>query len=122
MLRSVARVLIALIVAFAVVMPAGARVMPMVAAGMPMSTGMMEKAADQPCQNCPDHQSGNTTPDKIPGCPALACIAAPAVIATPALLPERVSYRTEYAWSVTALLAGADPAPDPFPPRPVVLL
>lgn len=121
-LRSVAQVLIALIVAFAVATPAGARVMPMIGAGMPMSMGMMEKAADQPCQNCPDHQSGSTTPDKMPGCPALACIATPAVIASPALLPERVSYRTEYAWSVTALLAGADPAPDPFPPRPVVLL
>jgi hypothetical protein len=120
--RSVAQVLIALIVAFAVAMPAGARVMPMIGAGMSMSMGMMEKAADQPCQNCPDHQSGSTTPDKMPGCPALACIATPAVIASPTLLPERVSYRTEYAWSVTALLTGADPAPDPFPPRPVVLL
>lgn len=120
--RSVAQVLIALIVAFAVAVPAGARVMPMVGTGMPMSMGTMEKAADQPCQNCPEHQSGSTAPDKMPGCPALACIAAPAVIATPALLPERVAYRTEYAWSVTALLAGADPAPDPFPPRTVVLL
>jgi hypothetical protein len=122
MLSSVTRVLIALIVAFAVAMPAGARVMPMVGNGMPMSMSMMEKAADQPCRNCPDNQSGSTTPDKVPGCPALACIAAPAVIASPTLLPERVSYRTEYAWPVTAFRAGADPAPDPFPPRPVVLL
>lgn len=120
--RSVAQVLIAFIVAFAVAMPAGARVMPKVGAGMPMSIGMMEKAADQPCQNCPDHQSGSTTPDRMPGCPALACIATPAVIASPTLIPERVSYRAEYAWSVTAHLTGADPAPDPFPPRPVVLL
>jgi hypothetical protein len=105
-----------------VAMPAGARVMPMIGAGMPMSMGMMETAADQPCQNCPDHQSGSRTPDKMPGCPALACIATSAVIASPTLLPEHVSYRTEYAWSVVALPAGADPAPDPFPPRPVVLL
>jgi hypothetical protein len=119
---SVTRVLIALIVAFSVAMPAGARVMPMVGTGMPMSTGMMEKTTDQPCQNCPDHQSGSTTPDKMPGCPALACIAAPAVVPRPTLLPGRVSYRTEYAWPVIALLAGADPVPDPFPPRPVVLL
>lgn len=119
---SVTRVLIALIVAFAVTMPAGARVMPMAGSGMPMATGMMEKATDQPCQNCPDHQSGNTAPDKMLGCPILACIAAPAVIASPALFPERISYRTEYAWPVMAFLAGADPAPDPFPPRPVVIL
>lgn len=122
MLRPVTRVLIALIVAFAVAVPAGARVMPMVGNEMPMSMSMMEKTADQPCQNCPEHQSGSTIPDKMPGCPALACIAAPAVIATPALLPERVSYRTEYAWPVMAFLVGADPAPDPFPPRTVVLL
>ncbi|EFI53099.1 putative lipoprotein [Afipia sp. 1NLS2] len=114
--------LIALIVAFAVAVPAGARVMPLVGSGMPTSMGMMEKVADQPCQNCPEHQSGSTAPDKMPGCPALACIAAPAVVPSPARLPGRISYRTEYTWPVTALLAGADPAPDPFPPRPIVLL
>lgn len=120
--RSVTHVLIALIVAFAVAMPARARVMPMAGSGMPMSTGMMGKAADQPCQNCPDQKSGSTAPDKMPGCPALACIAAPAVVPSPTPLPGRVSFRAEYTWPATALLAGADPAPDPFPPRPVVLL
>ena len=120
--RSGTRVLIALIVAFAVALPAGARVMPMVGTGMPMYMGMMEKAADQSCQNCPEHQPGSITPDKMPGCPALACIAAPAVVPSPTPLPGRISFRTEYTWPVTALLAGADPAPDPFPPRPIVLL
>lgn len=122
MLRSVTRVLIALVVAFAVAMPAGARVMPMVGVGMPISTGMMEKATDQRCQNCPEHQSGSTAPEKMSGCPALACIAAPAVVPSPTPPPGRISFQMECTWPVMALLAGADPAPDPFPPRPVVLL
>ena len=51
--RSVTRVLIAVIVAFAVAMPAGARVMPMVGTGMPMSTGMMEKTTDHRARTAP---------------------------------------------------------------------
>lgn len=118
MAKSVARVLLALIVAFAVAMPVSLRAMPMAMSGHDVA-GM---ASDQPCQNCPDHQQqGSTTPDKMSACPALACIAAPAVLPVPALLPGRIALRADYAWPPAARLAGADPAPDPFPPRPVVL-
>ena len=118
MAKSVARMLLALIVALTVATPVSVRAMPMAMSGGDMP-GM---ASDQPCQNCPDHQQqGNTAPDKMPACPALACITAPAVLPVPALLPGRIALRADYAWLPAARLAGADPAPDPFPPRPIVL-
>jgi hypothetical protein len=118
MAQSVARMLLALIVAFAVTMPVSLRAMPMAMSADQMA-GM---AGDQPCQKCPEpQQQGNTAPDKMPACPALACIAAPAVLPVPALLPARIVLRAVYVWPPAARLAGADPAPDPFPPRPIVL-
>ncbi|HYM41712.1 MAG TPA: hypothetical protein VET46_02995 [Steroidobacteraceae bacterium] len=117
MAQSVARMLLALIVALAVAMPVSVRAMPMTMSGSNMA-GM---AGDQPCQNCPEQQHGNTAPDKMPGCPALACITAPAVLPIPALLQERIAVRADHVWPPDARLAGADPAPDPFPPRPIVL-
>ena len=123
MVRSVARVLVAFMVVVAIAIPAGARVMPMVANMMPMSADMMGKMAGEPCQNCPlPHQSGGITPDKMPACPALACVTAPAVLPSPVLVPGRIAFKAEYAWPAAAGLPGADPAPDPFPPRPIVLL
>jgi hypothetical protein len=116
MALSVARTLLALIVALAAAMPMGVRAMPMAMSADQMA-GM---AGDRPCQKCPEPQ-GNTAPDKMPGCPALACIAAPAVLPVPALLPARIALRADYVWPPAARLAGADSAPDPFPPRPIVL-
>ena len=118
MAKSIARALLVLIVALAVAMPIDVRAMPMAMSGDHMA-GM---AGDQPCQNCPDqHQSGSTAPEKMPVCPALACISAPAVLPVPAALPGRIALRADYVWPPVARLAGADPAPDPFPPRPIVL-
>lgn len=118
MAKSVARMLIALVVALAAAMPASVRAMPMAMSGGDMA-GM---AGDQLCQKCPQpQQHGTTAPDKMPACPALACIAAPAVLSIPTLLPGRIALRADYVWPPAARLAGADPAPDPFPPRPVVL-
>ena len=117
MAESVARVLLALIVALAVAMPVSVRAVP-----MPMSGDNMSGMAGEPCQKCPEpQQSGKTAPDKMPGCPTLACIAAPAVLAVPARLPRRIALRADYLCPPIARLAGADPAPDPFPPRPIVL-
>jgi hypothetical protein len=119
MLRRAIRVLIAFIVALGLAMPVGVRAMPMAGA----MTGMAKAAAGQLCQYCPQpHQTGNTSPDRMPGCQALACISAPAVLPSPALLPARAFLGTTYANPLIAHLAGAEPAPDPFPPRPVVLL
>jgi hypothetical protein len=73
--------LLALIVAFAVAMPVSLRAMPMAMS----ADNMAGMAGDQPCQECPQPQHGNTAPDKMPGCPALACISAPAVLPMPAL-------------------------------------
>lgn len=118
MAKSVGRVLLALIIALAVAMPVSVRAMPMAMSGGDMA-GM---ASDQPCQNCPDHQQqGNTAPDKMPACPALACITAPAVLPVPTLLPGRIAVRADHVWPRAVRLAGADPAPDPFPPRPIVI-
>ena len=117
MAKSIARVFFALIVALAVAMPASVRAMPMAMSGDNMS-GM---AGDQPCQQCPEpQQHGNMAPDKMPACPALACIAASAVLPVPAVLPERIAVRADYVWPPAERLAGADPSPDPFPPRPIV--
>lgn len=122
MVRVIARLLVLLLVVVAMAMPAGAGVMPMVGKVMPMAAGAMGKMAGQPCQNCPQpDRSGTTSPGKIP-CPALACITAPAVLPSPALLPGRIVLKAAYAWPIAAGLVGADPAPDPFPPRPVVLV
>ena len=117
MAKSIARTLLALIVALAVAIPVSVRAMPMAMSGDNMA-GM---ARAQPCQKCPEHQSGSTAPDKMPACPALACVTAPAVLPIPTLLPARIALRADYVWPPAARLAGADPAPDPFPPRPIVL-
>ena len=118
MAKSVARAILVLIVALAVAMPVSVRAMPMAMSGDHMA-GM---AGDQPCQNCPDQNqsSGGTAPDKMPACPGLACISAPAVLPMPAALPGRIGLAADYVWPPAARLAGADPAPDPFPPRPIV--
>jgi hypothetical protein len=116
MLERATRVLIAFIVAFAVALSAGVR-------ATPMPGDMMGNAVDQPCQHCPQpHQPGSTTPGKMPACQALACISAIAVLPSPVLVPGRAFLRAAYVSPALARLAGAEPAPDPFPPRPVVLL
>jgi hypothetical protein len=116
MLKRVTRVLIAFIVALGVAMPVGA-------GAMSMPGDMVATVADQPCQRCPQlHQTGSTTSDKMPGCQALACINAPAVLPSPVLLPGRILLEAPYVSPVAVHVAGTEPAPDPFPPRPVVLL
>lgn len=110
--------LLMLIVAFAVAVPSGVYAMPMSMSGHNMA-GM---AGDQLCQNCPEqNQPGSWTPDKMPACSALACIAAPAVLPMPVALPGRIALPADYVWPPAARLTGADRSPDPFPPRPIVL-
>src|SRR2546423_12728832 len=123
MVRSAIRVFLVVIIAFAIAMPAGAGVKPMAGMAMPRSAGMMGHATSEPCQNCPQpNQPGGMSPDKMPGCPVLACVVCPALLPSPTVLPGSAVFRTEYAGPVTVLFAGTDPAPDPFPPRPIVLL
>jgi hypothetical protein len=112
MLRRGTRILVALLVALGLAVPAGVR-------AMPMPGSMAAMAADQPCQHCP--RPNQTTPDKMPGYPAPACISAPAVLPSPVLLLRRILLQPAYVRPVAAHLAGAEPAPDTFPPRPLVL-
>ncbi len=116
MFRRVMCGLIAFVVTLAT-LPIGARAMP-----MPSTSGGM--LMDQPCQNCPQpDQTGNTTPDKMPPvCQALACAGMLAMLPEPARVPERVQFRVLYSPVPSARWAAAAPAPDPFPPRPIVLL
>lgn len=117
MLRRVTHVLIAFVVALAMTMPAGV-------SAMPMPAGTMGKAVDQPCQKCPQpHPGGSTNPDKMSACQALGCISTPAVLPSPILTLGRVLLlRAAHVRPPAVRWSGADPAPDPFPPRPFVLL
>ncbi len=117
MAKLAARAFLLLIVAFAVTMPVSVRAMPM-AVSWDHMTGM---AGDQPCQNCPQpQQHGSTAFDKMPACPVLACISAPAVLPIPAAFPRGIALPADYVWPLGVRLAAVDPAPDPFPPRPIV--
>lgn len=106
--------LIAVIVALAATMPAGARVMPMApdAAGAAIHRG---------CQTCP-HDENGSHPGKMPACQILACAGAIAVLPGPALLPGRVLLSASYLTALPERWTAEWPAPDPFPPRPLVLI
>jgi hypothetical protein len=118
MLKFVTRVLLAFIVAIAVAMPVSVRVVPMAMS----ADNMAGMAGNQPCHECARLQKqGGTAPDKMPSCATPVCITAPAVLPVPALLPVRISVRADHIWPPDARLVGADRAPDPFPPRPIVL-
>jgi hypothetical protein len=116
MLRRVTHVLIALIIAVAATMPVGVRAMPM----MPSGNGM---AAAQPCPSCPQHsRSGHMNPDKMPACQSLACASSLAALPTPVLLPRQAVFGVAYLKTSPVRWTDARPAPEPFPPRPIVLL
>ena len=107
--------LIAFIVALAAAMPAGVRAMPMLPAGSGMG--------DQPCQNCPQpNPTGNTSPDKMAPCQAFACTNVLATLPTATPIRARVRFGVAYVQPPSARWTETTPAPDPFPPRPVVLL
>ena len=55
-------------------------------------------------------------------CPLLVCVGP--LLALPAVnaISNRIAHRVTYLAALPARLAGATPAPDPFPPRTIVLL
>jgi hypothetical protein len=107
---------IALVVALAVTMPVGVRAMPVAAADM------NGKTLDQPCQNRPQpDQTGGTTPDKMPACQVFACVGSAVLLPAMAIVPGRVLFRVTYLGTSPTRWAEAAPAPDPFPPRSIVL-
>jgi hypothetical protein len=80
-------------------------------------------AADQPCPSCPQHrQTGHVNPDKMPGCQILTCAGPLAMLPTPMSVAEQAFFRVAYAKALPARSTDGGPAPDPFPPRPIVLL
>ena len=116
MLSRVTRVLIALVIALAATMPIGAH-------AMPMPSAVNGTAAHNPCPRCPQHPStGDTNPDKMPACQILACVGPLAVPATPGLTHEHAFFLVAYVTAPPVRWNDAGPAPDPFPPRPIVLL
>jgi hypothetical protein len=116
MLRRVTRVLIALVIALAATMPVGVH-------AVPMPSALNGMAADQPCPSCPQHpRTGDTNPDKMPACQILACAGPLATLPSPVLVHEQAFFRVAYATAPPARRTEAGPAPDPFPPKPIVLL
>jgi hypothetical protein len=106
-------VLLAVVVALATTLPTGAR-------AMPRAMGMTGTAMHKDCPNCPDPPGTGENPDKMPACQA--CVGMAATLPSPAVLPRRVVLRAAYLTAPPQRLTGALPAPDPFPPRPTVLV
>jgi hypothetical protein len=107
--------LLALVVALATAVPVGARAMPM--PGDMTQTGMQRH-----CPNCPNESRAGANPHKMPACSALACSSTIATLTTPTLLPERGIVRISYPASLPDHWTAAQSAPDPFPPRSIVLV
>lgn len=113
MLRRLSHVLLALVIALATTLPVGAHAMPAMA-------GMTGSGMQQHCPDCP-HEPG-TNSDKMPACPILACAGAVALLATPTLPYQRVLLRAAYPAALPLHWLAEPSAPDPFPPRPIVLV
>ncbi len=112
MLRRLRLVLIALDVALAATLPAGARTMPMSA----LTTG---STVHPPCSN---RTPAGPCRHGMPACPVLACVGAAAVLPARTVLPGRAALPTAYAVALHVRWRSALPDPDPIPPRPVALV
>lgn len=112
MLRRLRLVLIALAVAFAAMLPAGLRAMPMptLATGSATQPPCTKRTPASPC-----HQG-------MPACPVFACIGAAAMLPALAALPRRAALPASYVMERPARPRSALPDPDPIPPRPVALV
>jgi len=98
-----------------------ATVLPASVIAMPMPNDAMTGGAVKPCADCPNKPPLKDHGAKM-GCGALAC--AGVVVALPARQPPFLLSFAAIGYSQGPLLRrpGAPPAPDPFPPRPTVLL
>jgi hypothetical protein len=110
------RALIALVIALATTLPVGTH-------AMPMPSALNGMAADQPCPSCPQHpQTGDMNPGYMPACQILACAGPMAMLPAPVLAHRQAFLRVAYVKVPPARWTEAGPAPEPFPPRPIVLL
>jgi hypothetical protein len=113
MLSRLTRALIALLVALAVSPPVGAQALPTPATAPEVSS----VDVGHPCQSCPDIAGSGMTGL----CSVASCVG-------PMILPpgvhtgnNRLFRRVGFPGAIEARLAGAAPAPEPFPPKPIVL-
>jgi hypothetical protein len=104
-------VLIAFLIVLATTIPAA----------MAMSSAVNGMAGDQHCPSCPQ-QTGHMNSDKMPACQILACVGPLATLPAPGLVHGQAFFRVAYVQEPPAHLTDAGPAPDPFPPRSIVLL
>ena len=119
-MRRLAPVLVAFLVALAAMLPAAGRAMPMQMG--PMTAGMAGAGLHQDCAGCPRAPRTGTAPDRMQACQIVACAGVVAVLPAPAWLPSRVLTGTAHARPSARAWAGAQPAPDPFPPRSLALV
>lgn len=119
-MRRLAPVLVAFLVALAAMLPAAGRAMPMQMG--PMTAGMAGAGLHQDCAGCLHAPRTGTTPDRMQACQIVACAGVVAVLPAPAWLPSRVLTGTAHARPSARAWAGAQPAPDPFPPRSLALV
>ena len=120
MLRRLALVLMVVVFTQAVMVPGGAR-----ATVMPVgTTGQTTLAQTMPasCGECLPPTHPGTNPDRMPVCHSLACAGPAAVLPTPAVVPARTRLRVAYRLPSPVRWTAASPAPDPLPPRPIVLV
>ena len=119
-MRRLAPVLVAFLFALAAMLPAAGPAMPMQMG--PMTAGMAGAGLHKDCADCPHAPRTGTAPDRMQACQIMACAAAVAVLPAPAWLPSRVLTGTAHPRPSVRAWAGAQPAPDPLPPRPIALV
>jgi hypothetical protein len=114
MLGRVLRVLMVFIVALAGAMPVGVH-------AMPTQSIANEMPSSQPCSSCPQQSTGHKTPGDMPACQILACVGPIAMLPAPVLTHGQAFLRVVYVKGPPTRGPEAGPAPDPFPPRTIVL-
>ena len=103
--------LLLLIAAFAFVM----------ATSLPAAVAASAMAPAKSCPHCPDKAPAKSDCGKM-ACGALACAGVALGLPTPST-PSSAAAFAKRTYDVVGhrILIGAAPAPDPFPPRPIVL-
>ena len=115
MLRWLAPAVLAVVFMLVAALPRGADALPMPAS--------MSGTVIQPhCPSCPPPAHPGANPEKMPACQVLVCAGAVAVLPTASLLPGRVLLGIVHPQLLARRWTGARPAPDPFPPRTIVLV
>lgn len=116
MLRRLLLVLTAVALVLATALPGTAQAMPMTG-GATIAEG-----PGQPCDDCPTKAPASDSGSKMMPCGALACAGAVLALPAPAVLGVPVAVAVEYGVGVPSPPRSRALAPDPFPPRPALLV